>query len=212
MKFPWATHLIVTADSEEVAKDIADIIRLFLKDRGLELSREKTLITHIDDGFDFLGWNFRKYNGKLLIKPSNRSIETITKSISNVIKKGKALSQSSLIKKLNPIIVGWSEYHRSVVAKETFSKLDFRLWNMLWTWAKRRHPNKSHQWIVNRYWHRIGSRNWVFSADGCKLKSFVDTKIIRHPCLKMDKNPYVDREYFKWRTNYLRKQKQMLSG
>lgn len=208
----YADDFIVTADSEEVAKDIADIIRLFLKDRGLELSREKTLITHIDDGFNFLGWNFRKYNGKLLIKPSNRSIEIITKSISNVIKKGKALSQSSLIKKLNPIIVGWSEYHRTVVAKETFSKLDFRLWNMLWTWAKRRHPNKSHQWIVNRYWHRIGSRNWVFSADGCKLKSFVDTKIIRHPCLKMDKNPYVDKEYFKWRTNYLRKQKQLLPG
>jgi RNA-directed DNA polymerase len=208
----YADDFTATADSEEVAKDIADIIRQFLKDRGLELSCEKTLITHIDNGFDFLGWNFRKYNGKLLIKPSNKSIETITKSISNVIKKGKALSQSSLIKNLNPIIVGWSEYHRSAVAKDTFSKLDFRLWNMLWTWAKRRHPNKSHQWIVNKYWHRVGPRNWVFSTDGSKLKSFTDTKIIRHPCIKMDKNPYVDKEYFKWRTNYLRKQKQVLSG
>ncbi len=206
----YADDFIVTADSEEVAKDIAEIIRQFLKDRGLELSHEKTLITHIDDGFDFLGWNFRKYNGKLLIKPSNKSIENITKSISNVIKKGKALSQSSLIKRLNPIITGWSEYHRSAVAKDTFSKLDFRLWNMLWTWAKRRHPHKSHQWKVNRYWHRIGSRNWVFAADGLKLKSFTDTKIIRHPCIKMDKNPYVDKEYFEWRTNYLRKQKQVL--
>ena len=205
----YADDFIITADSEEVAKDIADTIRLFLKERGLELSREKTLITHIDNGFDFLGWNFRKYSGKLLIKPSNKFIENITRSISNVIKNGKALSQRSLIKKLNPIITGWSEYHRSAVAKETFSKLDFRLWNMLWTWAKRRHPNKSHQWIVNRYWHRIGSRNWVFSAEGLKLKIFSDTKIIRHPCIKMDKNPYVDKEYFKWRTNYLRKQKQV---
>ena len=206
----YADDFIVTADSEKVAKDIAEIIRQFLKDRGLELSREKTLITHIDDGFDFLGWSFRKYNGKLLIKPSNKSIETITKSLRNVINKGKVLSQSSLIKKLNPIIVGWSEYHRSAVAKETFSKLDFRIWNMLWTWAKRRHPNKSHQWIINRYWHRIGSRSWVFSADRCILKSFAYTKIIRHPCIKMDKNPYVDKEYFEWRTNYLRKQKQIL--
>jgi len=206
----YADDFIVTADSEEVAKDIAEIIRLFLRDRGLELSREKTLISHIDDGFDFLGWNFRKYNGKLLIKPSNKSIENITKSISNVIKKVKALPQSSLIKKLNPIITGWSEYHRSAVAKDTFNKLDFRLWNMLWTWAKRRHPDKSHQWIVNRYWHKVGSKSWVFAADEIKLKSFVDTKIVRHPCIKLDKNPYVDKEYFKWRINYLRKRKQVL--
>lgn len=207
----YADDFIVTADSEEVAKDIAEVIRLFLKDRGLELSREKTLVSHIDDGFDFLGWNFRKYNGKLLTKPSNKSIENITKSISNVIKKGKARSQSSLIKELNPIITGWSEYHRSVVSKNTFSKLDSRLWDMLWTWAKRRHPDKSHHWIVDRYWHRVGSRKWVFSTEGLKLKSFAHTKIVRHPRIKMDKNPYVDKEYFKWRISYLRKQKLVAS-
>ncbi|MCS3924951.1 group II intron reverse transcriptase/maturase, partial [Methanosalsum natronophilum] len=119
----YADDFIVTADSEEVARDIADIIRLFLEERGLELSLAKTLITHIDTGFDFLGWNFRKYNGKLLIKPSYKSIATITKNISNVIKNGKALPQYSLIKILNPIIVGWREYHRSAVSKETFSNL-----------------------------------------------------------------------------------------
>ncbi|WP_167848855.1 group II intron maturase-specific domain-containing protein [Methanolobus halotolerans] len=162
-------------------------------------------MSHIDDGFDFLGWNFRKYKGKLLIMPSKKSIEKITKNISELIKKGKAWSQESLILKLNPIIIGWTGYHQSAVSMDIFNKLDSRLWDMLWTWAKRRHPDKSSRWIANRYWHRIGSRKWVFSTGKYKLKFFTDTKIIRHPCVKLDKNPYLDKEYFDWRRNYLKK-------
>jgi RNA-directed DNA polymerase len=200
----YADDFIVTADSEEVAKDVAELITSFLKERGLELSTEKTLVSHIDDGFDFLGWNFRKYKGKLLIKPSRKSIDKITKNINDVIKKGKAWSQESLIRKLNPIITGWAGYHQTVVSKDVFSKLDYRLWNMLWTWAKRRHPDKSHWWIANRYWHRVGSRNWVFSTGSYELKHVPDTKIIRHPGIKRDKNPFLDKEYFERRREYLR--------
>ena len=86
----YADDFIVTADSEETAKEIMELIELFLKERGLELSEEKTLITHIDEGFDFLGWNFRKHNGKLLIKPSRKSIDNVTRKISDTIKSGKA--------------------------------------------------------------------------------------------------------------------------
>ena len=107
----------MTANSEEIAKEIAELIKSFIKERGLELSEKKTLITHIDDGFDFLGWNFRKYNGKLLIKPSKKSIDKITEKISDVIKDGKAWNQEKLIGILNPIITGWSNYHQSVVSK-----------------------------------------------------------------------------------------------
>jgi RNA-directed DNA polymerase len=204
----YADDFVVTADSEEVTKNIAKLIESFLKERGLELSCAKTRISHIDDGFDFLGWNFRKYEGKLLIKPSRKSIEKITRHISEMIKKGKAWSQESLIRTLNPIITGWAGYHQSAVAKVVFVKLDFRLWNMLWRWAKRRHPDKSSGWIANRYWHRIGSRKWVFSAGKSKLKCFADTKIIRHPAIKLDENPYLDKGYFKWRRSYLRSRKQ----
>lgn len=208
----YADDFVVTADSEKVAKDIAVLIRSFLKERGMELSQEKTQVSHIDDGFDFLGWNFRKYKGKLLIMPSKKSIEKITKNVSEVIKKGKAWTQESLILKLNPIIIGWTGYHQSAVSTDIFNKLDSRLWGMLRTWAKRRHPDKSSQWIANRYWHRIGSRKWVFSTDKHKLKFFTDTKIIRHPCVKLDKNPYLDKEYFDWRRNYLNKRNQCFSG
>jgi len=168
---------------------------------------EKTLITHIDQGFDFLGWNFRKYKGKLLIKPSSKSIGNVTQKMSDMIKKGKAWKQEDLIGALNPIITGWTNYHQSVVSKETFSKLDNMVWNMLWRWAKRRHPKKSKSWIANRYWHKEGTRKWVFSTEKNKLKRFSDTKIVRHTCLKLNMNPYLDKEYFDVRRYKLRARK-----
>jgi RNA-directed DNA polymerase len=172
------------------------VIKEFLKERGLELSDEKTLITHIDDGFDFLGWNFRKYGGKLLVKPAEKSIKKVTEAISLKIERGKAWTQETLIHEINPIITGWTNYHRHVVASETFNKLDSRVWNMLWHWAKRRHPKKSKHWIANKYWQNKGNRKWVFSTDKNELKLLSDTKIDRHTKLRMEMNPYLDKDYF----------------
>src|SRR5665811_427875 len=95
------------------------------------LSDEKTLITHIDTGFDFLGWNFRKYNGILLVKPSKKSIDKITVNISNTIKRGKAWKQEELIASLNSLITGWATYYQTVVSSEIFNIIDNRIWNML---------------------------------------------------------------------------------
>ena len=195
----YADDFIVTANSEETAKGLVELIKEFLKERGLELSEEKTHITHINDGFDFLGWNFRKYTEKLLIKPSRKSKGNIIRKISDVIKRAKAWKQDELISVLNPIITGWSNYHRSAVSKETFSKLDHIIWNMLWKWAKRRHPNKGSKWVKRRYWHPKGTQNWVFSTGKNRLKLFSDTKIVRCTGLKLDKNPYIDQEYFNLR-------------
>jgi Retron-type reverse transcriptase len=192
----FADDFIITAKTEEIAKEIKELLKYFLKDRGLELSQEKTLITHIDDGFDFLGWNFRKYKGKLLIKPSKKSIDKFTENISNTIKKGKAWKQGDLIDALNPIITGWANYHRTVVSSEIFNKLDHIIWIMLWHWAMRRHPEKSKHWIADKYWHSDGSRNWIFSEGTKQLNLLSDTKIVRHIKLKLDMNPYLDNDYF----------------
>jgi len=172
------------------------LIKDFLTDRGLELSDEKTLITHIDDGFDFLGWNFRKYEGKLLVKPAEKSIKKFTEEISIKIERGKAWTQEALIDNLNPIIIGWTNYYRHVVASEIFNKLDSRMWNMLWHWAKRRYPEKSKHWIVDKYWQNKGNRKWVFSTDKNELKHLSDTKIVRHTQLRLEMNPYLDKDYF----------------
>ena len=192
----YADDFIVTSKTEEIAKEVNELIKNFLKDRGLELSDEKTLITHIDDGFDFLGWNFRKYEDKLLVKPSEKSIKKFTEEISNKIERGKAWTQEALIDNLNPIIIGWTNYHRHVVASEIFNKLDSRIWNMLWHWAKRRHPEKSKYWIVDKYWQTKRNRNWVFCTDKNELKLLSDTKIVRHTQLRPEMNPYLDKDYF----------------
>jgi RNA-directed DNA polymerase len=192
----FADDFIVTAKTEEIAKEVKELIKNFLKDRGLELSDEKTLITHIDIGFDFLGWNFRKFNCKLIVKPSNKSIDKITEKISDIIKRGKAWKQEVLIDALNPVITGWGNYHQPVVSSEIFQKLDSRIWNMLWHWAKRRHPEKSKKWIADKYWHSEGNRNWVYSEGDKKLKLLSDIKIVRHTKLKLAMNPYLDKDYF----------------
>lgn len=201
----YADDFIVTAKNEEMATEVKELITNFLEDRGLELSDEKTLITHIDNGFDFLGWNFRKYKGKLLVKPSRKSIKKFTEKVSNIIKKGKAWKQEALIDTLNPVITGWANYHQPVVSSEIFGKLDHVVWIMLWHWAKRRHKSKSKskRWIVNKYWHNVGNRNWVFAEGNKKLKLLSDTKIVRHTKLKIGMNPYLDNDYF-----VLRKSKQ----
>ncbi len=192
----FADDFIVTAKTEEIAKEVKELVKEFLKDRGLELSDEKTLVTHIDDGFDFLGWNFRMYKGKLLVKPSKKSIEKFTEEISNTIKRGKAWTQEALIDTLNPIITGWANYHQSAVASETFNNLDSRIWNMLWHWAKRRHPEKSKYWIADKYWQTKGNREWVFASNKNELRFLSDTKKVKHIRLRLDMNPYLDKDYF----------------
>ncbi|MDD5617243.1 MAG: group II intron maturase-specific domain-containing protein, partial [Candidatus Methanoperedens sp.] len=131
-----------------------------------------------------------------LVKPSKKSIDKITEKISNTIKQSKAWTQEALIDTLNPIITGWANYHQPVVSKRIFNKIDSTIWNMLWNWAKRRHPLKSKPWIADKYWHEIGNRNWVFSTGSKQLKNLSDTKIVRHINLKLDKNPYLDKNYF----------------
>ena len=202
----YADDFIVSAPTKEIAEEIRDIIREFLVGRGLELSEEKTRITHINEGFDFLGWNIRKYKGTLLIKPSKKSIKAIMEKIKAIIQKAQAWTQDQLIKALNPVIRGWSNYHRHIVAKETFAKLDSYIWTVIWRWGKRRHRNKGHKWIARKYWHSKGNRNWVFQTTENTLLTFSEVNIRRHTFLKLDANPYTDRKYFLDRQDRLKKQ------
>ena len=104
----YADDFIVTADTEETAEEVKTLLIQFLQERGLELSEEKTEITHITNGFDFLGWNFRKYKGKLLVKASQKSLRSIQDKIRSTIRKNIMSKQSDLIHILNPIIRSWS--------------------------------------------------------------------------------------------------------
>lgn len=204
----YADDFVVTAENKEMLEKVKTEIKTFLEPRGLELSEEKTLITNIDDGFDFLGWNIRKYNGKLITKPSKKSVQKIRNNLSETIHRFSNSSQDMLIYKLNQIITGWCNYHNAVCSKKTFEKIDDILYKMLWRWAKRRHPNKGKKWILNRYWKRIKSRKWVFSDEKSELKRCGDVPIVRHIPLKRDKNPYLDVEYFKARKETQKRKRQ----
>ena len=205
----FADDFVTTADSPETAHEILTIVKTFLEPRGLALSDEKTLVTHISDGFTFLGWNFRKYKGKLLTKPSKDSQKNIVKKIHDVIHKARAWSQDKLIHTLNPIIRGWAQYHNHAISSAIFRKLDHVIFIMLVSWAKRRHPNKGFTWIMEKYWHKVENWKHVFSTDFQTLERFSNMKIIRQRLAKLDKNPYIDREYFeRWKVmEYYRKKR-----
>lgn len=200
----YADDFIITAASEDIAKEIKVLLTDFFKERGLELSNEKTLITNINDGFDFLGWNFRKYKGKLLIKPSKKSVKKFTEKVSGIIHTGRNWSQAALIYKLNPIIRGWTNYHKSSVSSKIFQKLDSIIWGMLWKWAKRRHPGKSKHWIASKYWKKSPTRSWNFRSQENELLRLSDTKIRRHIPLKLDMNPFLNQDYFQQRKSRLK--------
>jgi len=197
----YADDFIITAQAKETLLEIKELLSEHLRERGLYLSEEKTLITHIDDGFDFLGWTFRRFKGKLITKPSKSSFKRITDKLKAIVGYYLASSQSRLIRSLNPVITGWSNNHRTVHAKETYAKLDHALFWMLWAWALHRHPNKSKRWIKDRYWKTERNRTWLFSDGHITLKLATDTKIIRHRLIKFDANPYLlsDRDYYRHR-------------
>ncbi len=193
----YADDFVVTAATKEIAEEAREVIKAFLKTRGLELSEEKTLITNINDGFDMLGWTFRKFNGKLIVKPSKKSMKAIKQKLSEtILKRGKAWTQDVLIMKLNQQIRGWTNYHQHVVASEAFAHLDYVLYELLWRWAKRRHPHKGQWWVSTKYWHGKGSRNWVFCTEDKELIRVDHTSVVRHIKVRENVNPFLDTEYF----------------
>jgi RNA-directed DNA polymerase len=110
--------------------------------------------------------------------------------IAEICKKFQDSTQGTLINKLNPIILGWSNYFSSAVSSKAFKKLDYLVWRRIWRWCKRRHPKKSSKWVKEKYFRKIGNRNWVFSDGENTLRLHSDTKIIRHTRIKSDKSPY----------------------
>ena len=194
----YADDFVVTADKRETLDEIKTVLTEFLDQRGLSFSEEKTLITNISEGFDFLGFNIRKYNGKLLIKPSQKSQKKVIEKLHEAISKHKSASQCLLIEMLNPIIMGWGNYFRHVVSKEVFSKIDHILVQSLIKWAYRRHRKKSKKWAVAKYFKSEKNRKWVFKDtfefEGQKqvfiLKRLADIPIVRHVKIRKDANPF----------------------
>ena len=183
----YADDFVILCENLTIVENCREIIGKWLKEIGLELKPSKTRLAHTlnehkeeQPGFDFLGCTIRQFkvgkhhSGKdsknnllgycTLIQPSKKSVQTHYKTLAQWIERFNGDSQIPLIKKLNTIIRGWCNYYAPYNSSKTFHKLSYLLWNRLWRWAKRRHPNKGKRWVRKRYWKTIRNDNWVFAS------------------------------------------------
>jgi RNA-directed DNA polymerase len=207
----YADDFIITGTTKEILENkVKPAVQNFLAERGLQLSEEKTKVTHIQDGLDFLGFNIRKYKQKLLIKPSKQNVLEYLKKIREVIKKSRNTTSGELIGILNPKLIGWGNYYRHCVSKRTFNYIDNHLFHAIFRWCLRKHPNKSKTWIVKKCFSREGNNNWKFTGtkitakgktERLVLKSMSPIPIRRHKKIIGKATPYdpVYAEYFKKR-------------
>ncbi len=215
----YADDLVIFHPELPKLMECQQALKEFLNPLGLELKPSKTKIVHTlneldrqSPGFDFLGFNVRQYKVgkhksgkkndkglgfKTLIKPSKDACSRHHKEIAKVTRRRKAARQRQVIHQLNPIIRGWSNYYRSVVASSEFSRQDHLTFLSLWAWAKRRHSNKNSEWIKGKYFHTVGNRNWVFQDGEYTLLQHSDTRINRHTKVKGTKSPY-DGDWVYW--------------
>lgn len=207
----YADDMIISGTSKELlVNHVQPMIEKFLAVRGLELSQEKTQIVNIHQGFDFLGWQVKRYgnhsHSKLLIKPSKKNVQAFYSKAREVTKRYGSMTQELLMSKLNPMIRGWTNYHKHQVASVIFGQMDALLFRLLWNWARRRHPLKGAYWVKDKYFHQMatphgGLRKWTFAAKipatpqypEPKMYALLycgDTHIKRHVKIKADYNPF----------------------
>jgi RNA-directed DNA polymerase len=189
----YADDFIVIAESKDKAESIKEHIKTFLHNTaGLELSDEKTHITEISKGFDFLGFNVRKYNDKLLIKPSKESVERVKHKIAKTIKGYHNATMDTLIHRLNSITIGWGNYYRHVVSKHTYVEVKQYTWDKVRQWTKKKHPTRSIKFRVGRYVKSIKEGRWDFTDKdtGITLIPMHSIPIVRFIKVKSDKRVY----------------------
>ena len=189
----FVDDFIITGVTKELLEnEVKPLVVKFLVTRGLELSEKKTKISHINNGFNFLCFNIRKYNGKLLTKPAKSNIKELLDKVRRVIKANRMAKTANLIFQLNPIIRGWGYNYRRVVNKQVFSYIDHTVWDMKLRWANRKHSNKSLGWIKANYFQHEGNSNWVFREKRDKISLFkiASIRIRSHIKIKADANPY----------------------
>ncbi|MDH2393864.1 group II intron reverse transcriptase/maturase [Streptomyces sp. HNM0663] len=186
----YADDFVVFCRTEEDAWNVKKRLTEWLGPKGLTFNEEKTKVVHLDEGFDFLGFNVRKYSGKTLIKPSKEAVERITETVRETARSLCQAPTEEVVKRLNPVIKGWSTYYRGAVSSEIFSSLDNYVWKRMWRWAVRRHPRKSKQWIMDKYWGQFlyptRKDRWIFGdkETGKYLCKFAWTNITRHTPVK----------------------------
>jgi len=223
----YADDFVITASKRELLENtVRPLVEEFLQQRGLELSVEKTRITHITEGFDFLGQNVRAFGKKTIVQPSKVNVKRFLDNIRKLIKTQAQATTANLIRLLNPKIRGWANYHRHACSKKTFGYVDKQIFDCLWQWAKRRHKRdgKGGKWVAKRYFASREGQRWAFYGDtvvpsGQRQRLWLyyaeSTPIVRHCKIRAHANPYSPnwQDYFsRRRKKGLLDQPAMVSG
>src|SRR5712671_2577523 len=185
----YADDLLALCHSREQAAQVKARLAAWLAPRGLSFNEDKTRIVHLDDGVDFLGFNVRRYRGKLLIKPSKAAVKRIKAKLTTEMRALRGHNAREVLIRMNPVIRGWSAYYRHCVSSKVFDALDDHMWKLTCEWAAWTHPHKGKRQVVRRYFGRfVPSRRdrWVFGDrdSGAYLLKFSWTKITRHTLIK----------------------------
>lgn len=187
----YADDFVVMAPTRETLESyVLPRLNQFLAERGLTLSDAKTRIVHRNEGFNFLGFTIRRYGCTLLTLPQKEKVQCHLRTIKALLDANRQAPLERIVKLLNPVIRGWANYYRHGAAKATYYYLAHRHWQMLWQWAKRRHPHKSSHWVRHRYFKTQGNRNWVFGSATATLLNPADIPITRYVKVKAHNSPY----------------------
>ena len=198
----YADDFVCFCETKEDAEQVQEILRAWLKDRGLTLSPEKTKIVHLSEGFNFLGFNIRHYQApltsrtgwKVLIKPSKEAVKKMMEQVKEEWHRGKGANALAILSRLNPLIRGWANYFRIGVAQEIFRQLDRWMFYKALRYAKYTHPTKPIHWLKKKYWGRLNLDrldSWTFGdkQTGKYLLKLSWFPIERHTLVKGTASP-----------------------
>lgn len=199
----YADDIIVATRDKETAVKVCNIIKDFLRERGLQLSHEKTKIIHISEGFTFMSRTYEKRGNMLNAKPSDYAIERFMTSLKDTISNYNG-SQKSLIEKVNRKIDGWTTYHKITEADEAFRKMDTYVSALLLELCKKKHPKWTNERIIEKYWYidYYGRHYYALpNKKEIRVKFLADTLYYQYKPVKTGNNPYIDLEYFERKSN-----------
>ncbi len=189
----YADDFVITAPSKRILEQwVLPKLRRFLDTRGIQLNEEKTKLTTKKEGFNFLGFTIKQPRRKLYLRPQDEKIKKFLNRLKEIIWSNKQVEQRKLIRKLNPVLRGWAMYYRYSDANKAFEIVDYELWKLLWRWAKRRHPHRGKEWILNKYFGKVGGANWTFRDEktGYSLIQVINIRRLKYTFVVGTLSPY----------------------
>jgi RNA-directed DNA polymerase len=202
----YADDFVALCHSRQEAFEVKARLAGWLASRGLAFNEDKTRVVSLSEGFDFLGFNVRRYRGKPLIKPSKAALRRIRERLRSEMRSLRGTNAQAVIKRLNSIVRGWAAYYRTQVSSDVFNQLDQYLWRLTWKWARYSHQNKPKTWVSARYYGKFNKSRqdrWVFGdrKSGAYMHKFSWTRILRHRLVRHGVSPDDPAlaDYWAWR-------------